>query len=206
MKRGSLTVIIIAPLVLAVLVIAPLSSNRADTTRPFNPFRSAVPNVDINMLAAGLRTPTSTQLAALNQFKSTYGSQAAVRWNPFAGSPDVMMAFHTAPSTDTPENTARSFVSSNSALFGIDSSSLVLADQKEALGGYLLRFQQRAAGANVLNGGLGFVMTSDRQIRMVMGSTFRDVNVSPSASLSAATATTTAQAAFAQYAISRPAN
>src|SRR5439155_11005827 len=43
------------------------------------------------------------------------------------------------------------------------------------------------------------------EIRMVMGSTFRDVNVSAAPSLGADAAAASAQAALAQYAISRPA-
>jgi hypothetical protein len=203
--RSRKLVISIAPILAAVLMLAPLTSRGAGSF-DFNPYRATVPAVDANLLAAGLRNATAGQLAALDAFKSTYGSQATVRWNPFAGSPDVMMGFHTAPSGDTPENVARAFVAANQALFGVDVSSLALADQKEALGGYLLRFQQKAGNVEVLNGGLGFVMNSDKQIRMVMGSTFRDVNVAPAPVVAASAAAATAQTAIAQYAISRPAN
>lgn len=192
-------------LIAAVLVLVPFHSHGAGAL-DFNPYRAAVPSIDVNILAAGLRPATSAQLAALNQFKGTYGSQAVVRWNPFAGSPDVMMGFHTAPSTDTPENAARAFIAANPALFGADPSSLVVADQKEALGGYLVKFQQKAAGVDVTGGGLGFVMTADKEIRMVMGSTFRNVSVLPSAAISAAAATATAQTSLAQYSVSRSAN
>lgn len=204
MKRSSrLAVIAAAAIAVALVIIAPLSGQKAASTTSASVVKRAVPNVDINMLSSPLRAATSAQLAALNQFKGSYGSQANVRWNPFAGSPDVMMGFHTAALPGTPEQAARAFVANNSTLFGVDSSSLVLADQKEGLGGYLVKFQQKAAGLNVMNGGLGFLMTSNNEIRMVMGSTFRDVNVSPSPSLSAATASSTAQASLAQYAVSR---
>jgi len=44
-----------------------------------------------------------------------------------------MTGFHTAASSDTPENVARSFVAANSTLFGIDPSSLVLIDPQPTL-------------------------------------------------------------------------
>jgi hypothetical protein len=183
-------------------MLAPFSSRGAGTFS-FNPYRTKAPAVDANLLTAGLRNATSGQLAALNQFKATYGSQATVRWNPFAGSPDVIMGFHTPPSSDTPESVARNFVAANQTLFGVGPSSLVLADQKEAMGGYLLRFQQKAGGVDVLNGGLGFVMTSDKQIRMVMGSTYRDVPEGVVPIIAAAQAVINAATDLARYAVSR---
>ncbi|HEX8088112.1 MAG TPA: M36 family metallopeptidase [Blastocatellia bacterium] len=203
--RSRKLVLSITPILAALLMLAPLTS-RGAAAFDFNPYRATAPSIDANLLAAGLRSATAGQLAALAAFKSTYGPQATVRWNPFAGSPDVVMGFHTAPSSDTPENVARAFVAANQALFGVDVSSLALADQKEALGGYLLRFQQKAGNVEVLNGGLGFVMNSDKQIRMVMGSTFRDVSAAPTPVVAASAAAATAQAALAQYAISRPAS
>ncbi len=154
---------------LAAAVIFPsFSSTRAGGgTRTIDPYRSVAPNIDVNATSAGLRKATAAQVAALDQFKNNYGSQAVVRWNSYAGSPDVIRGFQTAASSDTPENVARSFVAANSTLFGVDPSTLVLVDQKEALGGYLLRFQQRSGGLNVLYGGLGFVMTANKEIRMV---------------------------------------
>ena len=166
----------------------------------FDFYRRAVPNVDPNLLAATTRQPTGVQLAAADGLKSSYGQQLSVRWNAFSGSPDVLTNFHTAPSADTPENTARAFVSQNSALFGVSADSLALVDQKEAMGGYLLRFQQRVNGVDVAGGGLGFVMNSQKQIRMVMGSTFRDVQVSNATALDAAAATAAAAQSLAQYA------
>ncbi len=166
--------------------------------------KTGAPNIDVNATASAVRKVTSAQAAALNQFKSNYGSQATVRWNSFAGSPDVIMGFHTGASNDTPENVARTFVAANSTLFGVDPTTLKLVDQKEAFGGYLVKFQQNVGGANVLNGNLGFVMTANKEIRMVMGSTFRDVSVATAPSLSADAAAASAQAALAQHAIARP--
>ena len=192
------------PVVIGLLAF-PTSRSKGAGGSSLDPYKGAVPNVDVNAKAAALRKANSAQLAALDQFKSSYGSTAAVRWNAFAGSPDVMMGFHTGPSSDTPENAARTFVAANSTLFGVDPSSLKLMDQKEAMGGYLVKFQQQVGGVNVVNGGLGFVMTADKQIRMVMGSTFRDVSVPAAPSLTADAAAASAQAALANYAVSSPA-
>ena len=141
----------------------------------------------------------------IDNFKSAYGAQTTVRWNPFSGSPDVMTGFHTAPSTETPENTAWAFVNQNNALFGTDAASLKLVSSQEALGGYLLRFQQQANGVDVV-GGIGFLLNSNKQFRMVMGSTFRGVNVSNGSVLDGAAAAARAAATVAQFAVSRPAN
>lgn len=163
-------------------------------------YRTTVPDVDPNLLASATRQPTGLQLSAVDSLKSAYGQQLSVRWNAFSGSPDMLTNFHTPPSADTPENTARAFVNQNSALFGVSADSLALVDQKEALGGYLLRFQQRVNGVDVAGGGLGFLMNSQKQIRMVSGSTFRDVQVSNATSLDAAAATASAAQSLAQYA------
>src|SRR4051812_25756995 len=181
-----------------------LLPSRGATTARFDPYKSGAPNVDVNAAAGAVRKATSAQVAALNQFKSNY-SNATVRWNSFAGSPDVMMGFHTGASNDTPENVARTFIATNSTLFGVDPTSLSLVEQKEAMGGYLVKFQQTAGGAKVVNGGIGFVMSANKEIRMVTGSTFRDVSVATAPSLSADAAIANAQAALAKYAITRPA-
>ena len=181
------------------------SSDAASSgARSIDLYKDSVPNIDVNATAAAVRKATDAQTAALNEFKSGY-SNATVRWNAFAGSPDVMMGFHTTPSGDSPDNVARSFVAANSTLFGVDPSSLVLVDSKPALGGYLVKFKQQYGGIDVVNGGLGFVLGPNKEVRMVMGPAFRDVSVAAAPSLSADAAATTAQSAIAQYAITRPA-
>src|SRR4051812_21983474 len=75
-----------------------------------------VPNVDINLTAPVTRAATALQQQAAESFKASYGNKAVVRWNNFSGSPDVVMGFHTQPSTDTPENVARGFIQANSNL------------------------------------------------------------------------------------------
>jgi hypothetical protein len=200
----------LAACMLATLPRAQRAGAAAAGTRAANDvslFKKSVPNVDPAMLAGAVRAPTSTQLAALDNFKSAYGASAVVRWNQFAGTPDVISGFHTAPSSDTPENVARAFVNQNAQLFGVSSDSLVLTSRKEALGGYLLRFQQRSAGVDVAGGGLGFVLSADKRIRMVMGSTFRDASVASSApALDAASAVASAASSLARYAALRPAS
>src|SRR5256714_1317883 len=202
--RNRLTVVIlIALVVLAAVVMLPLRKSSGAGAAKFDLSKSGAPNIDVNATAGAVRNATSAQVAALNQFKSDY-SNASVRWNSFAGSPDVMMGFHTGASSDTPENVARTFVAANSSLFGADPTTLKLVDQKEAFGGYVVKFQQNVGGADVVNGGVGFVMTANKEIRMVTGSTFRDVNMGAVPSLSADAATAAAQAALAQYAVSTP--
>jgi len=200
--------LIIAALVLtvaAVLFLSPVEPSRGASRAKIDLTKRGAPNIDVNATVGAVRKATSAQLSAIDQFKSNYGNQATLRWNSFAGSPDVMSGFHTGASGDTPENVARNFVAGNSTLFGVDPSALKLADQTQALGGYLVKFQQNVGGLDVVNGGVGFVMTANKEIRMVMGSTFRDVNVATAPSLSADAATTAAQAELAKYAISRPA-
>jgi len=203
---GLVGVLSLSILVAALLGLPLFRSQSANPPEPVRPYKPGAPNVDVNAAAAATRQATNTQLTAINQFKSAYGNQVTLRWNAFSGSPDVMMGFHTPPSTDTPENVARSFVAANSALFGIDPSSLVVADKKEAFGGYLVRFKQTSGGVDVVNGGLGFLMTADKQIRMVMGSSFRNVNIANAPSLTATAAAAAAQTSLSRYAISRPAN
>ncbi|MDT5122632.1 MAG: hypothetical protein QOC96_2114 [Acidobacteriota bacterium] len=207
--RLKATILMAALLIIALLVAIPQRSRTraaGGTTSKLDLYTQRVPDINQNLLAAVTRQPTSAQLAAINNFKSSYGSQAAVRWDAFSGSPDAMTGFHTAPSSDTPENTARAFVNQNSALFGVDANSLKLVSQTEALGGYLLRFQQQSNGIDVSDGGVGFLMNSNKQIRMVMGTTFRDVNVSNGSVLDGAAAAARAEAALAQFAVQRPAN
>jgi Fungalysin metallopeptidase (M36) len=205
-KYSRLLGLLLLPVIAAALLTLPSFPSRgAANAEPPNPYRAGAPNVDINATAAAVRQATSAQLAAINQFKTNYGNQTTIRWNSFAGSPDVIMGFHTAPSSDTPENVALSFVAANATLFGVDPSSLVVADKKEALGGYLVRFKQTSGGVDVINGGLGFLMSSDKQIRMVMGSSFRGVSLATTPSLAAAAALAKAQAALDGYAINRSA-
>src|SRR5205814_4194886 len=195
--------LIALPLCVAALLTFAWLPSRGASGAKLDLSKGGAPNIDVNKTVGAVRKATSAQVAALNQFKSNY-SNATLRWNSFAGSPDVMMGFHTGASSDTPENVARTFIAANSSLFGADPTTLKLVDQKEAFGGYIVKFQQNVGGAEVVNGGVGFVMTANKEIRMVTGSTFRDVNVASAPSLSADAATAAAQAALATYSVSRP--
>jgi len=197
-------ILVVWAVVITSFVMLTRRSEGAGSNNNFDMYKDTVPNVDVNSTAAATRDLTSLQQQALDTFKNNYGNQATVRWNKFAGSPDVMMGFHTAPSFDTPENVARAFVTNNAALFGVDAALLVLTDQKEGMGGYMLRFQQKVGNLEVAGGGVGFLMNKDKQIRMVMGSTFRDVNVSTESVLNAVAATTRVQTDIAQYAKTIP--
>ncbi len=204
MKRSRLILIaLIALTAVAALLSFSISKSRAGSAGKFDFYKATAPNVDVNATAAAVRKATSAQTTAVNQFKNSYGSQATVRWNAFAGSPDVLRGFHTGASAATPESAARSFVAANSTLLGVDPSQLALVSQKEAFGGYLVRFQQRVNGVDVVNGGLGFMMTANKEIRLVMGPAFRDVNVASAPSLSPDAATAAALADLNRYAISR---
>ncbi len=179
----------------------PFSTTEATSSpSPSDLNKRIVPNIDVNLTAQVLRQPTGEQTQALNQFKGVYGSQTSVRWNNFAGSPDMIMNFHTAPSSETPENAARAFINGNAALFGVPSDSLVLSEQKEGMGGYMLRFQQKSGDLDVAGGGIGILMNKQKQIRMVSGSTFRDTEASNSNILGADAAALRAQTNIAQYA------
>lgn len=189
--------------IITTLLLVPSRVSHATGNGPTTIGGRAVPNVDVNLSAAVTRTLGGAQQAAVQNFKASYGQGTTVRWNNFSGSPDVVMNFHTPPSNDTPENVARAFISANSSMLAIDSNALVLDWQKEALGGYIVRFQQQSGGLDVAGGGIGILMNQDKQIRMVMGSPFRDAQVNtPTPSLTAATAAIRAQNDISQYASS----
>jgi hypothetical protein len=203
-----LTVAALVCAIVATMIYFPFEKTKAapNTSANLSLNKRAVPNIDNNLTAQVTRQPNAQQQAAINQFKAVYGNKTSLRWDNFAGSPDMIMNFHTAPSGDTPENAARAFISSNAALFGVDASSLVLSEQKAGMGGYMLRFQQKAGDLDVAGGGIGILMNNQKQIRMVSGSTFRDVDVSTSALLNASAAAMAAQTSIAQYAKTLPGN
>lgn len=200
--RISITAVVIAAMMFSLLYVLPRTETKAAAAAvpSVDLYARAVPNIDTNLTAAVTRQASAQQIAAADAFKGSNGSNAVVRWNNFSGSPDVMMGFHTPPSADTPENTARAFINANSGIFSIDSSSLVLDNIKEAMGGYLIRFKQVANGVDVAGGGIGILMNSDKQIRMVMGSPFRDVNVATTPSITGAVAAAAAEADISRYA------
>jgi hypothetical protein len=207
-KRFNFLFCLLLGFAIAVMGVMPFTRSQASAGgNALDLNKRKVPNYDLNVDGhlSNARQATSAQLAAVEQLKaSSSAPNMVVRWNDFAGSPDVIMGFHTVPSSDTPENAARAFINTNAAIFGVDASALVLTDQKEAMGGYLLRFQQKVGDLDVAGGGLGLVMNRDKQIRMVMGSTFRDVSAPGVPSLSATTVAARAITDLAQYAVNFP--
>jgi hypothetical protein len=196
--RAMAAAAVLTALIVTSFVLIPGNAVKATGPLSMDFNKRPVPNFDVNLTAQVTRTATAAQQAATSAFQGTY-SRATIRWNNFAGSPDVIMGFHTPPAAGTPEDVARAFVNENSALFGIDSSVLVLDEQKEGMGGYMLRFQQKFGDLNVAGGGIGVLMNKEKQIRMVMGSPYRAVNVPASPSLTAAAATAQALAGIHQF-------
>ncbi len=170
--------------------------------------RRSAPNFDLNASRslANLRQATGEQLAAFENLKSATNSQnAKIRWNEFGGSPDAIYDFASAPSQASPEDAARAFLSSNSALFGIsDVSSLRVFTSREALGGYLIRFQQTVGGVDVKDGGIGIVMNDKKQVIMASGPYFRDVNVNTTPTISAEQARGVVDANLGQFQANLP--
>ncbi|HWQ31723.1 MAG TPA: M36 family metallopeptidase [Blastocatellia bacterium] len=175
----------------------------------FEMYWRPAPDYDFN-LARGLgnlRKATADQLAAIGNLKAAANAPSmTVRWNDFGGSPDVLMDFASQAYSGTPEEAARSFLAANATIFGIGSlNDLQLFSQREALGGYLLRFQQTFNGIPVKDGGVGLVMNGNKQVIMASGPYFRDVNVNTTPALSADQARAAADADLAKYFVSLPA-
>ena len=166
------------------------------------------PNFDFNLSrnARNLRQATADQLGAAEGLKSNTGASGmTVRWNDFGGSPDVMMDFASHAYSGTPEEAGRAFLSENAAIFGINNvSDLQLVSNREALGGYLLRFKQTFNGIDVKDGGIGLVMNANKQVIMASGPFFRDVNVNTTPTLSMDAARQAAAADLARYQVSIP--
>ena len=172
-------------------------------------YQKPAPNFDLNetRALAGVRVATGEQLAALANLKTASNApNMTVRWNEFGGSPDAMYDFASAPSSGTPEQAARAFITQNAALFGVtDPNSIQLFSEVPALGGHLLRFRQRFNGVPVHDGGIGIVMNANNQVVMASGPFFRDVNVNTQPTLSAAQARGAADADLARFAVDVPA-
>jgi hypothetical protein len=216
MRRQRLLFILIAMLVMAGLLASsavvrePKAAAAAGsaTGNPVNLYARPAPNFDLNVAQrlAGARRATTAQLAAVEALKSnTQAPNMNVRWNDFGGSPDVLMDFAAPTAGSNPEEAGRSFLASNAAIFGISSDSdLQLADQKAALGGHLLRFQQTHQGIEVVNGGVGLVLDSENRVRMASGPYFRDVNVNTQPTLSAEQAVARVDEDLARFKVAIP--
>ncbi|MDQ3799582.1 MAG: M36 family metallopeptidase [Acidobacteriota bacterium] len=202
-----LTVLLFWSLVLTALYVPSLtteaSSSSQSPTSVGNLYYRPAKNFDLNLTSAvaGLRAATGEQLEALNALKtSTNASNMTVRWNAFGGSPDVVYDFASQPFSGTPEEAGRAFIQQNAAAFGVANvSDLKLFSQREALGGYLVRFSQTFNGIDVKDGGIGIVMNANKQVIMASGPYFRDVNVNTTPSISAEQARSKVDADLAQY-------
>jgi Zn-dependent metalloprotease len=160
-------------------------------------------NFDLNLSSAvaGLRSATGEQLSALNNLKTaSNASNMTVRWNAFGGSPDVVYDFASQPFTGTPEEAGRAFIAQNAGVFGVSNlNDLQVFSQREALGGYMIRFKQTFGGVDVKDGGIGVVMNANKQVIMASGPFFRDVSVNTNPSLSADQARGVVDADLAQF-------
>ncbi|HTK38534.1 MAG TPA: M36 family metallopeptidase [Pyrinomonadaceae bacterium] len=211
--RGSATRLAIAAgfwlTLIAVLWLPYSRSEAASAGKPVGQlYNRPAPNYDFNLAHTmqNLRTATGDQLNALNALKTATNSpKMQVRWNDFGGSPDAIYDFASQPFSGSPEDAARAFLSQNAALFGISNTGdLRVFSQRSALGGTLIRFQQTYNGIAVTNGGIGLVLNKNNQVVMASGPFFRDVAVNTEPAISAAQATSLADAEIAQFRANLP--
>lgn len=171
-------------------------------------YRKPAPDFDLNATRnlQNLRQATGAQVAALNDLKAAANApNMTARWNDFGGSPEVMYDFASQPYSGTPEEAGRAFLSQNAAIFGIsDISNLRVFSQREAGGGYLIRFQQTFNGIPVQNGGVGLVMNANKQVIMASGPFFRNVAVNTQPSVTAGQAAAAAGADLNQFTVNLP--
>src|SRR5215468_307052 len=130
-------------------------------------YKRQAPNfaLNVNRGLQNVRTIATQQFQALNNLKAATGSpNATARWNTFGGSIDTVYDFASAPISGTPEEAALAFIAQNAPLFGVSNvNDLTLFNQKDALGGHLLRFKQTFNGIDVKDGGVGIVLNGNNQ-------------------------------------------
>ena len=173
-----------------------------------NLYRRSAPGFDFNLTKnlQNLRLATGAQTVALDALKTNTNSpDLQMRWNSFGGSPDVIYDFASETFSGTPEQAARTFISQNAALFGVSNvDDLAVFSNRRALGGYLVRFQQRFNDIPVKDGGIGIVMNKNKQVIMASGPFFRNINVNTSPTLSAAQAIQYVNADLNQFEVDLP--
>ena len=171
-------------------------------------YNRPAPQFDYNLSRnmAGLRQATGEQLAAFENLKTASSSpNAKIRWNNFGGSPDVIYDFASQPSSASPEEAGRAFLTQNAALFGISNvSDLRVFSNRQALGGHMIRFQQTVNGIDVKDGGIGLVMNGNKQVIMASGPFFRDVSVNTTPVISAEQAKQAAASDLQQFYFALP--
>ncbi|MDT4968063.1 MAG: hypothetical protein QOJ64_2800, partial [Acidobacteriota bacterium] len=202
------TILLVIAFVLAALSVKPRETNAAGSAEAPKIYMRPAPNFDLNISRRlkNARKATPGQLQSLEAFKSGTGAgNLTVRWNDFGGSPDMLMNFAGPAYSGTPEEAGRAFLAANAGLFGISNlADLRLVSNVQALGGYLLRFQQTFGGIDVRNGGIGIVMNSNKQVIAASGPYFRDVNVNTQPAITAADATRIASSDLAKYSVQLP--
>ncbi|MGC2237642.1 MAG: M36 family metallopeptidase [Pyrinomonadaceae bacterium] len=214
-KLKTLTIIAVFWAIVATAFYLPFRAteaapNQAPSAQSSGLYKRLVPNADFNKTRAlaNQRAASSVQISALDALKAdTNASNMTSRWNDFSGSPDVIYDFASEAFSGTPEEAGRAFIAQNAALFGVaDINNLRLLSNKQALGGYLLRFQQTFGGIDVIDGGIGIVMNGNRQVVMASGPFFRDVAVNTQPNITAQTARQAATADLQRFKINLPAN
>ena len=173
-------------------------------------YQRPAPDFDLNesIDIPNARLATSEQISALNTLKSSANAtNMTSRWNDFGGSPDVIYDFASPAYSGTPEEAGRAFLSQNASLFGIsDLNNLRIFSERQAGGGYLVRFQQTFNGIPVQSGGVGLVMNANKQVIMASGPNFRNVAVNTAPTLTADQAIAKANADLARFSVNLPAN
>ncbi len=171
-------------------------------------YERSAPNYDLNLSRnlQSLRQASGTQTAALENLKAATNSpDMTSRWNAFGGSPDVIYDFASQPFTGTPEEAGRAFLNQNAALFGLtDTNNVRVFSEKQALGGYMIRFQQVFNGVPVTDGGIGLVMNGNKQVIMASGPFFSDAAVNTEPSITAEQATAAANADLDRFSVNLP--
>lgn len=169
----------------------------------------AVPDLDESQLPGAVALlPSEEELLAIDAFRGDHPG-AVVRWDAFAGSPDVIYGFASQPSTADAETAARDFLAAHPEIFGVtDTSSLVVrtARTRAALGGHLVRFDQQHAGIPVRNAGFGVVLDGEKRVRAVSGPYFSGIQVDTTPTLGAASAVAAAAGDLSVFARALPAD
>ena len=216
-RSGFKTIIklfVVAAVVMAIVTSLwqPFTKSEAAPLNTVDPvtqmYRRSAPDYDLNLARnlQGFRNATGTQIAALDSLKAaTNAPDMTSRWSSFGGSPDVMYDFVSQPFSGTPEEAGRAFLNQNAALFGIsDMNTVRVFSEKEALGGYMIRFQQVYNGVPVAEGGIGLVMNANKQVIMASGPFFSDVAVNTQPSITAEQAAAAASTDLDRFSVNIP--
>ncbi len=209
-RRKFAAITIFAAVVLTALMMPFSNQKAAPNTDPLAAiYQRPAPVFDLNISRdlPNMRAATAEQLSAIAGFRNALNApNMTARWIDFGGSPDVMYDFASPSYGGTPEQAARAFLSQNSGLFNIsETNNIRHFNTAEALGGYLVRFNQTFNGIPVQDGGIGVVMNANKQVIMVSGPFFSGIDIDPTPTLTAAQARSAADADLSQFAAGIPA-